>query len=108
MFLQMKQEGSVITTNGMDVANPVILAKFAKGRVNGTLVYPNALAGIILLLFPISIVLAFNSHKKIEAANPFRSQLRWSFFSAARDFFGRDQNSAGSSRLQSAAFVYSA
>jgi hypothetical protein len=66
MFLQMKQDGVVITTNGMDVANPAILAKFTKGRVNGTLVYPNALAGIILLLFPISIALAFNSTKKLK------------------------------------------
>jgi O-antigen ligase len=43
------------------VANPVILAKFAKGRVNGTLVYPNALAGLILLLLPVSLVIAFHS-----------------------------------------------
>jgi O-antigen ligase len=68
MFLQMKQEGVVITTNGVDMANPAILAKFTKGRVNGTLVYPNALAGIILLLFPISIALAFNSTKKLKAS----------------------------------------
>ncbi|MGH7953901.1 MAG: O-antigen ligase family protein, partial [Limisphaerales bacterium] len=54
-------------TNGADVANPAILAKFAKGRVNGTLVYPNALAGIVLLLFPISIVVAFNSTKKLKS-----------------------------------------
>jgi hypothetical protein len=83
---QMKQDGSVITTNGMDVANPAILAKFGKipptglncfhrclyrifaptPRVNGTLVYPNALAGIILLLFPISIALAFSFTKKLR------------------------------------------
>src|ERR1019366_7431483 len=37
-----------------------------KGRVNGTLVYPNALAGIILLLFPVSIALAFNSTEKMK------------------------------------------
>jgi len=66
LLRQMKQDGSVITTNGMDVANPAILAKFSKGRVNGTLVYPNALAGIILLLFPVSIALAFNSTKKMK------------------------------------------
>ena len=56
----------IITTNGLDVANPAILTKFAKGRVNGTLVYPNALAGIILLLFPVSLVLAFNSTRKMK------------------------------------------
>jgi O-antigen ligase len=62
----MKQENSIITTNGVDVANPTILAKLANGRVYGTLVYANALAGLILLLFPISLVLAFNSTKKLR------------------------------------------
>lgn len=66
MLRQMEQDGSVITTNGSVVANPAILAKFIKGRVNGTLVYPNALAGIILLLFPVSIALAFSSTKKMR------------------------------------------
>ena len=51
------------------MANPAILAKFAKGRVNGTLVYPNALAGAILLLFPVSLVLAFNSTKTAAAGH---------------------------------------
>jgi O-antigen ligase len=66
MFLEMKHEEIIITTNGVDVANPAILAKFAKGRVNGTLVYPNALAGAVLLLFPVSLVLAFNSTKQLR------------------------------------------
>src|SRR6266704_340595 len=35
-ILEMKRESVIITTNGIDVANPAILAKFAKGRVNGT------------------------------------------------------------------------
>lgn len=65
-FLEMKQENVIITTNGMNVANPAILAKFSKGRVNGTLVYPNALAGAVLLLFPISLVLAFDSTKRLR------------------------------------------
>jgi O-antigen ligase len=65
-LLEMKRDHSIITTNGADMANPAILAKLAKGRVNGTLVYPNALAGIILLLFPISLVLAFNSAKRLR------------------------------------------
>lgn len=55
----MKNEGIIVNTNGMDVANPMVLSKFARGRVSGTLVYPNALAGIILLLWPVSLVLAF-------------------------------------------------
>jgi O-antigen ligase len=63
---EMKIEDVIITTNGIDVANPAILAKFAKGRVNGTLVYPNALAGAVLLLFPISLVFAFNSTRRLR------------------------------------------
>jgi hypothetical protein len=65
-LLEMKQQNIVITTNGMEVANPVFLAKFAKGRVNGTLVYPNALAGIILMLFPVSITIAFGSTQRMR------------------------------------------
>jgi O-antigen ligase len=63
---QMKADNIIITTNGLDVANPVILEKFKKGRVAGTLVYPNALAGIILLLWPAGFVLAFGSTKKLK------------------------------------------
>ncbi|HEY1490370.1 MAG TPA: O-antigen ligase family protein [Verrucomicrobiae bacterium] len=66
LFLEMKREQVIINTNGVDVANPAILAKFAKGRVNGTLVYPNALAGAVLLLFPISLVFAFNNTKPLR------------------------------------------
>ncbi len=46
---------TLITTNGVDIVNPAIVARFSKNRVMGTLVYPNALAGIILLLFPVSL-----------------------------------------------------
>jgi O-antigen ligase len=63
---EMKRDNVIITTNGLDVANPAILAKFAKGRVSGTLVYPNALAGLVLLLFPVSLVLAFNSSTRLR------------------------------------------
>jgi O-antigen ligase len=63
MLIEMKRESAVITTNGADIANPVWLAKFAKGRVMGTLVYPNALAGAILLLLPLSLTLAFGAKK---------------------------------------------
>ncbi len=63
---QMKADKIIITTNGIDVANPVILDKFKKGRVAGTLVYPNALAGIILLLWPLSLALAFGATKKLR------------------------------------------
>ena len=63
MLVEMKREQVVITTNGVDVANPVVLAKFAKGRVMGTLVYPNALAGAVLLLLPLALTLAFGTKK---------------------------------------------
>ncbi len=53
VLMQLKADQFIITTNGVDVANPVILTKFAKGRVHGTLVYPNALAGVVLLLLPL-------------------------------------------------------
>jgi len=66
MFLEMKREQAIITTNGVDVVNPAVLAKFSKSRVMGTLVYPNALAGIILLLLPVSLTLAFS--KKLRPA----------------------------------------
>jgi hypothetical protein len=35
MLLEMKQRHTVITTNGVDVANPAVLAKFAKGPRHG-------------------------------------------------------------------------
>jgi O-antigen ligase len=43
------------------------MAKFEKGRVSGTLVYPNALAGIILLLWPVSLALAFGATKHMRS-----------------------------------------
>lgn len=67
-IVEMKRENVIINTNGVDVANPVILEKFRKGRVAGTLVYPNALAGLILLLFPVSLVLAFAWTEKMRPA----------------------------------------
>jgi len=60
---EMKTGNVIINTNGVDVANPAILEKFKKGRVAGTLVYPNALAGIMLLLWPIALALAFSATK---------------------------------------------
>jgi hypothetical protein len=67
-IVAMKNENIIITTNGVDQANPVILKKFKNGRVSGTLVYPNALAGLILLLWPVSMVLAFGATKSLKPA----------------------------------------
>jgi hypothetical protein len=64
--VEMKKAGIIIVTNGFDAANPTILAKFAKGRVSGTLVYPNTLAEIILLLLPVSLVLAFGATRQMK------------------------------------------
>jgi len=66
LLLDLKHDHVVISTNGVDVANPVILAKYAKGRVHGTLVYPNALAGAVLLLFPVSVLLAFKGTERFR------------------------------------------
>jgi hypothetical protein len=64
ILIQLKRDDVIVTTNGMDVANPVIMAKYAKGRVHGTLVYPNALAGAVLLLWPISLVVAVDKTRR--------------------------------------------
>jgi hypothetical protein len=63
---EMQRDQTIVNTNGVEVINPALLARFAKNRVMGTLVYPNALAGIILLLFPVSIVLAYHGTKKLK------------------------------------------
>ena len=62
-LLEFKRDQVIITTNGVDVVNPVIVKKFAGGRVMGTLVYPNALAGAVLLLWPLALTLAFGAKK---------------------------------------------
>lgn len=49
----LRMSGLVIQTNGIDVANPAILDKLQRGRVHGSLVYPNALAGLVLLALPV-------------------------------------------------------
>ena len=66
LFLELKQDNIIINTNGVDVANPVIIAKYEKGRVSGTLVYPNALAGIVLLLLPAALALIWQTTRKLR------------------------------------------
>jgi hypothetical protein len=65
-FAEMKSSGIVLTTNGVDVANPAILTKFAQGRIAGTMVYPNALAQLILLLWPVALALALGASAKLR------------------------------------------
>lgn len=61
---ELRQNGLILTTNGIDIANPVILDKLARGRVHGSLVYPNALAGLVLLAFPpLATVLWLSRHR---------------------------------------------
>jgi hypothetical protein len=64
---EFKTEKIIISTNGTDIANPVFLTKFSKGRVAGTLVYPNALAGLIFLLWPAFFVVIFHSTKNLKS-----------------------------------------
>ena len=66
----MKRNRVIINTNGLDVPNPIVLAKISSGRIMGTLVYPNALAGLILLLLPVSLVLALNSTRRCARRFP--------------------------------------
>lgn len=63
---EMKRDNVILTTNGVDLANPIILNKFKNGRVAGTMVYPNALAGLILLLWPVALALAFKSTRELK------------------------------------------
>jgi hypothetical protein len=68
---QLKRERIVIHTNGIDVASPIILAKYEKGRVHGTLVYPNALAGAVLLLYPVALAAAVQGTRRFRVATRF-------------------------------------
>lgn len=55
--LDLERQQLIVSTNGVRRANPLILLKLERGRVYGTLVYPNALAAIVLLLLPLTWVL---------------------------------------------------
>jgi hypothetical protein len=83
----MKNEHVIIITNGIEVANPAILDKMAKGRVSGTLVYPNALAGLIILLLPLSITLAFGATRKLKPAIRFAAIVMTVFLGSAAFFW---------------------
>jgi len=55
---QMQRSRMLISTNGTLEINPIVLIKLERARVSGTLVYPNALAGTLLLLLPVGLWLA--------------------------------------------------
>lgn len=65
---ELRRSGLLVTTNGMEVVNPVILAKLQKARVYGTLVYPNALASLLLLLLPGAMVVVWEAGKDLRPA----------------------------------------
>lgn len=65
---EMKANLLIIQTNGVDIANPVILDKMRRARVNGTMVYPNALAGLILLLLPASLAVLATVSATLKAS----------------------------------------
>ncbi|HZL43389.1 MAG TPA: O-antigen ligase family protein [Verrucomicrobiae bacterium] len=68
---QLKRDAVILTVDGKEVVNPFILAKYQKGRVHGTLVYPNAMAGAILLLWPVSIAASLAHTKKFKPVTRF-------------------------------------
>ena len=63
---EMQEQGLLVSTNGIWVPNPTILLKLQKGRSYGTLVYPNALANLLLLLGPWLMVTAINAGTKLR------------------------------------------
>ena len=71
IIAEMKLNNIIFATNGVDVANPAFLEKLQKGRVSGTLVYPNALAGLVLLLWPAALTIVFGTAQKLKPA------IRW-------------------------------
>ena len=63
---ELRRESIVVKTNGVDIANPAIIAKYNKGRVQGTLIYANALAGVVLLLCPVAVVMVWQITRKLR------------------------------------------
>jgi O-antigen ligase len=63
---QLKRQGLLIDTPNGVAANPVILDKLRRGRISGTLVYPNALAGAILLLFPAAMAWVLTGTRRLR------------------------------------------
>ncbi len=70
---QMQRSRMLISTNGTLEINPIVLIKLERARVSGTLVYPNALAGTLLLLLPVGLWLAVRETGQLRP--PIRSLL---------------------------------
>lgn len=83
----MKRDSIIITTNGTEMANPILMAKLENGRVSGTLVYPNALAGVILLLWPVSLALSFKGTRELKKPIRFAAMSLAVFLGAAAFYF---------------------
>jgi hypothetical protein len=64
----LRANGLIVRTNGTDIPHPVILDKLTRGRVHGTLVYPNALAGLVLLTTPVLIAVLAQSRSRLRPA----------------------------------------
>lgn len=87
VFQELKLENVIIKTNGVDIASPAIIAKYDKGRVNGTLVYPNALAGIVLLLMPIAAVAVWQITRNLRPTTCFAAMALITALGAAGLFW---------------------
>lgn len=64
---EWRRDQFIIFTNGVEIANPIVLQKLAKRRVYGTQVYPNALAAAVLLLMPAATVFAFKDTRRLRS-----------------------------------------
>ena len=53
-------------TDGTFTINPDLLPKLAKDRIFGTLVYPNALAGVVLLLLPGALLTVWGASARLQ------------------------------------------
>ncbi len=63
---ELMRNSLLIETNGLPRANPIILIKLQKARVHGTLVYPNALSNLLLLLTPPLIALVWMHQHRLR------------------------------------------
>jgi hypothetical protein len=65
---EMRGNGLIVLTNGVEIVQPQLLEKLKRGRAYGTLVYPNALAGSVLLLLPGLLVATHQLSERLRPA----------------------------------------